>query len=155
MAAKTALGAGLLVGAGVAAVAGLLPNGSEAGAVLAAAAVSGTRDSSADALPTGHAVFTPSPHIHSERCVYFDRLLPFSAPEPPQTLSQHRVMALDLHSLKDSAALGVALWPLLGPLIEIAQFSKLSASEIEDKVRVKRPIQVTPPPVPGGHPPKL
>jgi len=76
MAAKSALGAGLLVGAAVAASSGALPSGTEAGAVLAAATVS-----------------------------------------------------------------GVALWPLLGPLVEIAQFSKLSASEIEDKVRVKKPIQ--------------
>ncbi|KAL4533120.1 hypothetical protein Ndes2526A_g08570 [Nannochloris sp. 'desiccata'] len=37
--------------------------------------------------------------------------------------------------------LAAALWPILAPLLEIRKFSKMSAAEIEDIVKIKEPLQ--------------
>uniref|UniRef100_A0A061R0E3 Uncharacterized protein n=1 Tax=Tetraselmis sp. GSL018 TaxID=582737 RepID=A0A061R0E3_9CHLO len=40
-----------------------------------------------------------------------------------------------------AAVLGVSLWPILGPLVEVGRFSRMSAASIEEAVRVKTPIK--------------
>ena len=39
------------------------------------------------------------------------------------------------------ASFAAATWPLLSPILEIKQFSEMSASQIEDAVRVREPLQ--------------
>jgi hypothetical protein len=40
------------------------------------------------------------------------------------------------------AAAAAVLWPVVGPLVEVWQFSKLDGPAVEDAVAVKEPIQV-------------
>lgn len=40
-----------------------------------------------------------------------------------------------------AAAATACLWPLLGPLCEVSKFADMSATEVEEAVRVKQPIQ--------------
>ena len=41
------------------------------------------------------------------------------------------------------AAVGLASWPLVGPLLEIKQLSSMPPMQIEEAVNLKEPVQVS------------